>query len=140
MAIFARPEVGEYNPAYQMYLDQVAADVTDINLLLKVQGLVFHNLLKSIDDKRAEYRYQPDKWSIKEVVGHLIDTERLFAFRYLWLARAEPNEQPGMDENLWAANSNAHDRRLNVSGWHTHIGVCRVGASVDTTDRVRCQL
>ena len=123
MPKFARPAVGEYSPAYQMYLDQVPAEVTDINQHLKKQGLVFLNLLKAIDDERAEYRYQPEKWSIKEVVGHLIDTERLFAFRCLWLARAEPNEQPGMDENLWAANSNAHERRLADLWREQHV--CR---------------
>jgi len=123
VAEFARPAVGEYNPYYQIYLDLVSADVTDINQHLKKQGLVFLNLLKTIDDEKAEYRYQPDKWSIKEVIGHLIDTERLFAFRALWAARGEPQEQPGMDEDLWAGNSNAHDRRLAELWREQHV--CR---------------
>jgi hypothetical protein len=120
---FARPAEGEYHPYYQGYLDLVPARVEDILLHLKQQGLVMMDLMKGLDDEQAEYRYQPGKWSVKDLVGHLIDTERLFAFRALWIARGDPAEQPGMDENLWAANSNAHQRTL-VELWREQH-VCR---------------
>jgi hypothetical protein len=81
------------------------------------------NLMKSLDDARAEYRYAAGKWSVKELLGHLIDTERLFAFRALWIARGEPAEQPGMDQDRWVANSNAHERTL-VELWREQH-VCR---------------
>ncbi|MEN8007999.1 MAG: DinB family protein [Candidatus Krumholzibacteriota bacterium] len=123
MADFARPRADEYHPYYQTYLDLVPADITDVLQHLKKQGLEMLTLMRTLDDARAEYRYQPDKWSIKEIIGHLIDTERLFAFRTLWLARGELNEQPGMDENLWGRNSNAHARRLPALWREQHV--CR---------------
>ena len=123
VAKFARPMAQEYNAYYQGYLDLVPADVTDIMKHLKKQGLEMLTLMRSIDDQRGAYRYQPEKWSIKEVVGHLIDTERLFAFRALWFARGDLSEQPGMDENLWGRNSNAHDRPLPDLWREQHV--CR---------------
>jgi hypothetical protein len=123
VADFVRPAPGEYDPYYQTYLDQVPADVDDILLHLKKQGLVMLTLMRSVDDERGAFRYQPEKWSIKEVVGHLIDAERLFAFRALWFARGEPQEQPGMDENLWGRNSNAHDRTMPELWREQHV--CR---------------
>jgi hypothetical protein len=120
---FARPAAQEYDPYFQTYLDLVPADVTDIMKHLKKQGLVMLTLLRGLDEERSEFRYQPDKWSIKEVVGHLIDTERLFAFRALWIARGEVHEQPGMDENLWGRNSNAHERTLPALWREQHV--CR---------------
>lgn len=123
MPEFARPAPGEYHAYYQAYLDLVPAGVTDILKHLKRQGLTMLNLMKSLDDERAEYRYAEGKWSVKEVVGHLIDTERVFALRALWIARGEPAEQPGMDQNLWSTNSNAHERPL-VDLWREQH-VCR---------------
>ncbi len=123
MTEFARPTAEEYDSYYQGYLDLVPADVTDIMRHLKKQGLEMLTLMRTLDDARAEYRYQPDKWSIKEVIGHLIDTERLFAFRALWFARGEPGEQPGMDEHLWGQNSNAHARPLPALWREQHV--CR---------------
>jgi hypothetical protein len=123
LAVFARPASEECNSYFQSYLDLVPDDVTDIMKHLKKQGLVMLTLMRTIDDQRGEYRYQPEKWSIKDLVGHLIDTERLFAFRALWFARGEQNEQPGMDENLWGRNSNAHDRTMPELWREQHV--CR---------------
>ena len=123
MADFRRPASSEFVSYYQAYLDLVPADVTDILKHLKKQGLEMLTLMRTLDDAGAEYRYQPGKWSIKEVVGHLIDTERLFAFRALWFARGEPQDQPGMDENLWGSTSNAHARALPDLWREQHV--CR---------------
>jgi hypothetical protein len=120
---YARPTAEEYDAYFQQYLDLVPAQVTDILKHLKKQGLEMLTLMRSLDDAQGEYRYQPEKWSIKEVVGHLIDTERLFAFRALWFARGEAHEQPGMDENLWGRNSNAHDRTMPELWREQHV--CR---------------
>ena len=123
MAEFTRPTAEEYDSYYKAYFDLVPADITDILQHLKRQGLEMLTLMRTLDDSRAEYRYQPEKWSIKEIIGHLIDTERLFAFRALWFARGEPREQPGMDENLWGRNSNAHSRPLPGLWREQHV--CR---------------
>jgi hypothetical protein len=120
---YARPAAEEYNAYFQKYLDLVPADVADILKHLKKQGLEMLTLMRTLDDARAEYRYAPEKWSIKEIIGHLIDTERLFAFRALWFARGDINEQPSMDENLWGRNSNAHDRTMPELWREQHV--CR---------------
>ena len=108
MKLYRRPEPGEYNPYYGTYIDKI--DTDDILGYLKKQGLEIMYLLRGLSEEQGVYRYAPGKWTVKEVVGHLIDTERLFAFRGLWFARAETQAQPGMDENAWAAASNAGAR------------------------------
>lgn len=123
MAGYNRPTPDEYDTYYQHYLDLVPTGVVDILQLLKKQGLEVLTLMRTLNDEQAEYRYQPDKWSVKEVIGHLIDTERLFAFRALWAARGETNEQAGMDEELWGRNSNAHTRPLADLWREQHV--CR---------------
>ncbi len=123
LSLWARPQPGHYDPYFQRYLDLVPAEETDILGHLKRQGLVMLNLMRSLDETMAAGRYAPEKWSIKEVVGHLIDTERVFAFRSLWLGRQENSAQPGMDENLWASNSGAHQRTIAALRREQHV--CR---------------
>ena len=123
MVEYTRPAPEEYAPYFQTYLDDVPADVEDIMKHLKKQGLIWLQLLRQLDDARAEYRYAPDKWSIKDMVGHLIDTERLFTFRALWIGRGAPEDQPGMDENAWAKVSGAHARPLPGLWREQHV--CR---------------
>ena len=119
MTTFARPVPGDYHPYHQKYLDLVPAEVTDPLLFLRRQGLAVMEGFKRLDEATGDHRYAPGKWTVKEVLGHLIDTERLFVFRALWIARGEPNPQPGMDENVWAANSNAGRRPLHHL-WREH--------------------
>jgi hypothetical protein len=108
MAKYSRPEPGEYAPYYGTYIDKV--DTDNILAHLKTQGLEIMYFLRALSEEQGDLRYEPGKWSVKEVVGHLIDTERLFAFRGLWFARGDQQAQPGMDENAWAAASNAGKR------------------------------
>jgi uncharacterized damage-inducible protein DinB len=119
MVRFPRPQPGDYDPYYQTYLDKVPDGVEDVILFLKKQGVTLMNRAKKLTDAQTEKAYAEGKWTAKEVLGHLIDTERLFAFRALWIARGEPAEQPGMDENLWAANSDAGARPLRHL-WREH--------------------
>ena len=69
-------------------------------------------LLSSVPSDLEEYRYEPGKWSVREVVGHLIDTERIFAFRALAFARGDTVSLPGMDQDEYASMSNAASRPL----------------------------
>lgn len=108
MAKYSRPGQGEYGPYYGSYIDRV--DTGNILAYLKKQGLEIMHLLRGLSEQQGDLRYEPGKWSVKEVVGHLIDTERLFAFRGLWIARGDGQPQPGMDENAWARVSNAGSR------------------------------
>jgi hypothetical protein len=69
-------------------------------------------LLQSVSPERETHRYAPHKWSIREVVGHLIDTERVMTYRAMHMARAEGAEIPGMEQDEWTEGSNAGERPL----------------------------
>ncbi|RZS75973.1 DinB family protein [Pseudobacter ginsenosidimutans] len=71
----------------------------------------FRKLLKNIPGKKADYAYAPGKWTLKEMLQHIIDAERVFAFRALHIARKDINPLPGFDENSWADNSKANTRK-----------------------------
>jgi hypothetical protein len=73
-------------------------------------------LLQRVPADRETYRYDEGKWSLREVVGHLVDTERLFAYRALAMARSDGVDLPGMDQDEWAAHSNADVRPLDDLG------------------------
>ncbi len=120
---WTRPQPGQCEPYLQNYLDLVPAEVTDILGHLKRQGLVMLDFMRGLDEETAARRPAPDKWSVKEVVGHLIDTERLFAFRSLWLARGAADPQPGMNQDAWAAVAAAHGR--SVASLRREQHVCR---------------
>jgi uncharacterized protein YciI len=99
------PDASEY-PAYaQPYVDLVAgADVLDA---LAAQQDDAVRLLDSIDEKRAEFAYGAGKWTVKQVVNHVIDAERVFAYRALCIARNDLRPLPGFDENEYAGNAPA---------------------------------
>lgn len=69
-------------------------------------------LLARLDDDKASYRYAPDKWSIKQLVGHVTDGERVFAYRALAIARGEQASLPGFDENDYVRNAGFDDRSI----------------------------
>ena len=88
------------------------ANVNQLPMLeaLRKSGKIFNKLLKDISGKKAFYAYAPGKWTIKEMVQHVIDAERVFALRALWFARKDASPLPGFDENTWAANARGNDR------------------------------
>lgn len=105
-----RPEATEHDPYYSTYIDRVP-DGEILELL--TSGLEETlALLAGCPEDRETFRYAPGKWSVREVVGHIVDTERLFAFRALQFARADPGPLPGVDQLVWAAGSNAGVRPL----------------------------
>lgn len=71
----------------------------------------FRKLLNDIPKKKVDYAYAPGKWTLKEMLQHIIDAERVFAFRALHMARKDAAPLPGFDENAWAANSQAKKRK-----------------------------
>ena len=92
-----RPGPDEYAPYYAGYM----ARVPDAPLLTQLvrQGDEMATLLAGIDERRAGYRYAPEKWSIKEMVGHLTDVEWIMAYRLLRIARADPTPLVSFSEN-----------------------------------------
>ena len=117
MAIYGRPQPGEYAPYYGQYIEKIKTD--DILAYLKEQGLEIMYFLRGLSEKQGAIRYAEGKWSVKELVGHLIDAERLFAFRALWFARNDPSPQPGMDQDVWVAASN-NGERSRMELWKEH--------------------
>ena len=94
-----RPDPSEYAPYFQRYLNLVPED--DILTALAAQATVTGAALRSVDEERSAYRYGPGKWTIKQVVGHMGDTERILAFRALSISRGETNPLPGFDEDSY---------------------------------------
>lgn len=96
-ALMARPEADEYVPYYSKYISLIPDG--DVLEMMASQNAKTIGLLSRIDDTKALYRYAPGKWSIKEVVGHLTDGERVFAYRAMWFAREDRTPLPGFEEN-----------------------------------------
>jgi len=110
MAISGRPEANEYGPYYGKYIELVPEN--DICAAFEAQARETAELLAGISEERSEHRYQPEKWSIKQLVGHVSDAERIFAYRTLCIARGEKSSLPGFDETDYMRNSNFDQRSL----------------------------
>jgi hypothetical protein len=111
MTSLPRPAVGEHADYYARYVALVPDG--DILETLRDQLGETLGLLAAVPVERETYRYEEGKWSVREVVAHLLDTERLFAFRALAMARSEGVDLPGMDQDEWVATSNANVRPLS---------------------------
>src|SRR4026209_86700 len=111
-----RTEAADY---YFLYIDQVAGD--DICGILDTQLADAIGLLQEIPDEQSLHRYAPNKWSIREVVGHLSDTERLFVFRAMWFARGFDSPLPSFDQHVAvaAAAANSQEWRTLVQEFRT---------------------
>ena len=107
----ARDEAAEY---YFTYIDLVPdGDVCAILAAQRAEAIAF---LRAIPEERSRHRYAADKWSVSDVVAHLNDCERLFAFRAFWFARAFDTALPSFDQDLAARHAGAEDR-----GFSTHV-------------------
>jgi hypothetical protein len=105
-----RPEQSEFAPFYANYV----ARVPQLNGLtaLKESGVDFVKLLQSMPPEKAHYRYAPGKWSVNELVQHLIDAEIIFSYRALRIARGDKTPLAGFDENEYAKNTFADSKSL----------------------------
>jgi uncharacterized damage-inducible protein DinB len=108
--MLGRPGPGEYAPYYDTYIGKVPQGA--VVSLMESELAAMLELLRAVPSDRETYAYAPGKWSIREVVGHVIDVERLFAYRALTFARGDAGPLPGMEQNDWAAASNAAERPL----------------------------
>jgi uncharacterized damage-inducible protein DinB len=110
-AAIVRPKADEHAEYYGRYISQVPEG--DLVTLLREQIIDTVALLSGVSPERANYAYAPGKWTIKEVVGHMIDVERVMSFRALWFARNDKTDLPGFDENQWVPHSNSASRTLD---------------------------
>jgi hypothetical protein len=104
-----RSEAATY---YHTYIDQVPKG-EDIRRVLDAQLGETVSMLGGIPEPKSLHRYAPDKWSIRQVVGHINDCERMFVFRALWFARGLPGELPSFDQDIAMRAVNFDDRALS---------------------------
>lgn len=102
-----KPAPSEYAPYYQKYLDQVEGDVLGV---LRRQPAEMRRVLDLLGEARGDHRYAPGKWTVKESVLHVLDTERVFAYRALCISRGEAQPLPGFDQDAYAANAGVAGR------------------------------
>ncbi len=98
-----RPAAADHAPYFSRYIDLVPEE--DILGAMEKSSAETQKLLARLSESGGNFRYAPDKWSIKEVVGHVEDAERVFAYRALNFARGGTAALPGFDENAWVANA-----------------------------------
>lgn len=98
-----RPESTDYSPGVAGYVANVPED--DVIAALEKQREETTKLVSSLSEEKGAFRYEPGKWSIREVLGHITDCERVFAYRAMAIARGEQQSLPGFDENVYAQNS-----------------------------------
>jgi hypothetical protein len=103
-----RPQRSEAAEYYFNYIDLVPDG--DIREMLEAQLAEVTHLLDQVTPERVDYRYAPGKWSIREVVVHIVDTERLFAFRAFWFARGFDSPLPSFDQHIAVQHADARDR------------------------------
>jgi hypothetical protein len=105
-----RPAENEYGASHAAYVALVPEE--DILSVIEQQSSVTQKLLSGLDETRARYRYEDGKWSVKEVVGHMIDTERILGWRALAVGRGDSQPLPGFDENEYVLNARFDDWKL----------------------------
>lgn len=105
-----RPTERDYPQFFAGYVSLVPED--DILSVIEQQSSETQRLISSLDEARATHRYAEGKWSVKEVIGHVTDSERVFGYRALCIARGEKNSLPGFDEKEYMQNANFDAWRL----------------------------
>lgn len=106
MKNIAKPTDNEYAVYYQDFINLVNTDVQVLKQLKENEKVIIA-LIKSLPDETLLYRYEKDKWNIKDILQHLIDVERVFIHRALRFARADKNAQAFFEENKFAAEADA---------------------------------
>lgn len=110
MPYLHRPAPEEFAPFYKKYIDLVPD--RDVIALLVAQRDDTRALLEPLSETQALHRYDHGKWSVKEVVGHVTDAERVFAYRALRIARSDSTPLPGFDENSYVVHAQTDRRSL----------------------------
>jgi len=103
-----RPDLSRVGNFYHNYINLVPDD--DLTAAFDKQSASLIRFFETVPPGKYDYRYAEDKWTIKEVLQHIIDAERVFSYRALRFARKDSTPLPGFDENLFASNAKASDR------------------------------
>ena len=108
---YLRPEPGECAPPFFAYISLVPDGDVLASLDRQIQETT--SRLEALPPAKADFAYAPGKWTIKQVVGHLVDAERIFSYRALRLARGDSTPLPGFDENAYVPAAAAERRTLS---------------------------
>jgi hypothetical protein len=109
-SLIPRPAADEYAPYYGRYIDRVPDG--DLCATLEAQLAETLTLVRSLPEARGAFRYAPGKWSIKGVVGHVIDTERIMSYRALRIGRGDATPLPGFEQNDYVPTGHFDQRTL----------------------------
>ena len=112
--MIGRPHPDEVAPYYFTYINQVSGDEPLQEIQSQVEDC--RQLFSMISEEKSLHRYAPDKWSIREVLNHITDTERAFVFRALWFARGFDSPLPSYDQEISAAGAKA-----DTISWSAHV-------------------
>lgn len=110
-ATAVRPAQNEYDSYYHRYISLVPDE--DILIALDQQLSETLILLRGLSEQHGTFRYEPGKWSVKEILGHLIDTERIMSYRALCIARADRSSFPGFEQDDYVKNANFDKRSVS---------------------------
>src|SRR5882724_9411942 len=112
MRMIKKPQQGDYPSYAEMYMQLLPAE-TDILSHLKNIFYEIKELIYSLPPEKLYHRYKKDKWSIKEILVHIIDDERIYAYRALRFARNEKINLPGFDQDMYTRYSEADKRDID---------------------------
>jgi len=105
-----RPSANDYAPAHAGYVALCPEE--DVLSAIEQQSSATQKVLSSLDEAKSEYRYAEGKWSIKQVIGHMVDAERILGYRVLAVARGDEQPLPGFDEQEYVRNASFDDWKL----------------------------
>jgi uncharacterized damage-inducible protein DinB len=105
------PDSTEYPAYYEQYISKARGE--DLVRTMQIAHRETQALIGSLTEEQLNYRYAEGKWTIKEIIGHLIDAERIFAYRMLRFARKDATDLPGFDENEYVPASEANERSIH---------------------------
>jgi uncharacterized damage-inducible protein DinB len=108
--MYSKPQPGDYAPFYETYLSQLPE--TPVMDLLRQQPADLFGLVAGLTEEQAESAYAEGKWNTKQVLGHMMDTERIMLYRALCISRGEEQSLPGFDENAYVAGAAFSNRSL----------------------------
>jgi uncharacterized damage-inducible protein DinB len=119
-----RPQADEFAPYYATYINTVSENVLGE---LEHQVTAFPAFLESIPEEKGYYAYAEGKWTVKQLVGHMIDTERIMAYRALRIARNDKTPLASFDENEYVANASFNNRSLeSLSGEFAAVRIANI--------------
>ncbi len=108
----SRPQPGEYNSFFERYINQTKEQ--NAHALLEELTPVLESFYTNLPESKADYAYAPGKWTLKEVLQHVTDTERIFSYRLLRIARKDATPLPSFEENDYVANADANRRSFDA--------------------------